>query len=209
MDVLVLNAGVMALPKRELSKDGFEMQMATNCFGHYALLGVCMPLLKAAAKPRVVFVSSGFHHSAGGISFDDLQSEKSYEKWRVYSETKLGDLLLMHKLARLAKEKQVPLVSVACHPGYSATNLQTHTGLLGTFANAVVAQAAWKGAMPTVLAAADEHVESGQYAGPRFYMWGEAQWGASQSKYAGRAELQDKFWAACAQLTGVDVASML
>src|SRR6185503_6932698 len=88
IDILVNNAGVMA-PPRLTTADGFELQMATNHFGPFALTGLLIGALHGA---RVVTVSSGMHRS-GKIAFDDLQSERSYHRWQAYSQSKLANLL--------------------------------------------------------------------------------------------------------------------
>src|SRR4051794_22793185 len=111
LDVLVNNAGVMAIPRRETA-DGFEMQLGTNHLGHFALTGLLLPLLLRADAARVVTVSSGAH-KPGKINFADLQGEQKYGKWTAYSQSKLANLLFMYELARRADEAGTGLVSVA------------------------------------------------------------------------------------------------
>ena len=120
LDVLVNNAGVMAIPRRETA-DGFEMQLGTNHLGHFALTGLLVGSLRPAG--RVVTVSSGAHRF-GRMDFDDLQSE-SYQKWRVYGQSKLANILFALELHRRAEAAGADLRSIAVHPGYAATNLQS------------------------------------------------------------------------------------
>ncbi|HEV2813733.1 MAG TPA: oxidoreductase [Solirubrobacteraceae bacterium] len=165
--VLVNNAGVMAGPHRRTA-DGFELQFGTNHLGHFALTGLLLPRLLESQAPRVVTVSSGAHRM-GKMNFDDLQSDAKYWRWGAYGQSKLSNLLFMQELGRRAAAAGVPLVSVAAHPGYSATNLQT-TGhkiddLFMKVSNVVIAQSDAMGALP-LLFAATEDLESGAYVGP-------------------------------------------
>ena len=166
LDVLVNNAGVMAIPRRE-TVDGFEMQFGTNHLGHFALTG----RLVEAVKPdgRVVTVSSGAHRF-GSMNFADLQSAEHYSKWRVYGQSKLANVLFSLELHRRAQAADVPLRSIAVHPGYANTNLQSvgpqmSGNRVGVAAMAVVnrllAQPAEAGAWPTLMGATDPSVPSG------------------------------------------------
>ncbi|HVN27463.1 MAG TPA: oxidoreductase, partial [Candidatus Binataceae bacterium] len=122
LDVLVNNAGVMALPYRR-TEDGFEMQFGTNHLGHFALTGLLLDALLTREGARVVNVASGAHRM-GRIRFDDLQWEHRYYKWLAYGQSKLANLLFNLELQRRADAAGVKLLAVACHPGYAATNLQ-------------------------------------------------------------------------------------
>jgi NAD(P)-dependent dehydrogenase (short-subunit alcohol dehydrogenase family) len=172
LHLLVNNAGVMAIPRRETA-DGFEMQFGTNHLGHFALTGLLMPSLLAADDPRVVTVSSGAHRM-GRIHFDDLQARRSYRRWRVYGQAKLANLLFALELKRRAEAAGTPLRSLAAHPGYAATNLQTQSGrmrgnrldeLANVALNKIVAQTDEQGALPTLYAATMD-LPGGTYVGP-------------------------------------------
>jgi NAD(P)-dependent dehydrogenase (short-subunit alcohol dehydrogenase family) len=177
LDVLINNAGVMAIPRR-LTKDGFEMQLGTNHLGHFALTGRLLPLLRAsdrgtalnAGEPRVVTISSVVHRR-GRMDFDDLQGEKAYDKRAIYAQSKLANLLFARELGK----REPWLLSVAAHPGYSATNLQlvgpqmsgsAFGAWVWTGLNALLGQSAEMGALPTVLAATAP-AKSGDYFGPQ------------------------------------------
>lgn len=173
LHLLVNNAGVMALPHRTTA-DGFEMQLGTNHLGHFALTGLLLPALLAHPGARVVTVSSGAHR-IGAISFDDLQSERRYRPWVAYGQSKLANLLFAAELARRAAAAGVDMRSVAAHPGYAATNLQSVgpamsgnrvMGVLSAVANRVVAQPAAQGALPTLYAATAPGVVAGDFVGP-------------------------------------------
>ncbi len=173
LDVLVNNAGVMAIPYRRTA-DGFEMQLGTNHFGHFALTGLLQPLLLAADRPRVVTVSSTAHRT-GRIDFDDLDGTRRYRKWRAYGQSKLANLLFMRELQRRADDAAVPLTSVAAHPGFAATNLQRVgpqmagdrvMATLMALGNRLMAQSDAMGALPTLCAATAPDVQGGDYYGP-------------------------------------------
>ncbi len=164
VDVLINNAGVMALPHRTTA-DGFEMQFGTNHLGHFALTG----LLLGRLRDRVVTLSSGAHR-IGRIDFDDLQHEKSYRRWEAYGQSKLANLLFTYELQRRLIAAGSPLRAVACHPGYAATNLQFHTesfqdAAMGLF-NKVFAQSSAMGALPTLYAATVPDIPPAAFVGP-------------------------------------------
>jgi NAD(P)-dependent dehydrogenase (short-subunit alcohol dehydrogenase family) len=169
LDLLINNAGVMVPPYRKTA-DGFELQLGTNHLGHFALTGLLLERLLVTRGARVVTVSSTAH-KFGRIDFDDLQSEHSYRRWRAYGQSKLANLLFMFELDRRLREHGADTVSVAAHPGYSATNLQfaatpSRVERLGSLVlNRVVAQSAERGAEPT-LYAATAAIAGGSFVGP-------------------------------------------
>jgi len=209
IDVLVCNAGIMAIDKAH-SKDGVEMQFATNVLGHFTLLAVLRQRLQDQ-KGRVVMVSSGFHEWAKTINLADINRTKSYSRWGVYAETKLADLLIMHKFNRLMKEANSEAFAVGCHPGYAATNLQSGHFMARTFGNWLLAQSQENGALPTFLSASDPNAKPGMYAGPSGYfeLKGKPKWGAHQNAAASNIKLQDDLWAKCEELSGVKFGSSL
>ena len=164
VDVLVNNAGVMAIPHRRTA-DGFEMQIGTNHLGHFALTG----LLLDRIRDRVVTLSSSTHW-AGRVDLTDLNWERRrYQRWPAYCQSKLANLLFTYELARRLTAAGSPVRSYAAHPGYASTNLQSHTEtLLDTLmalGNRLVAQSAKMGALPTLFAATMD-LPNGSYAGP-------------------------------------------
>ena len=165
VDVLINNAGVMAIPERR-TVDGFEMQFATNHLGHFALTNLLLPYV----TDRVVTVSSSAHRM-GRIVIDDLSWERRrYRAWAAYGQSKLANLLFTLELTRRLTAAGSPVRAYAAHPGYAATNLQAHTGnpissAVMAIANRVVAQSAAQGALPTLFAATQD-LPSGSYIGP-------------------------------------------
>src|SRR6202171_2696589 len=169
IDLLINNAGVMAAPYRKTA-DGFELQLGTNHLGHFALTGLLLPLLSERPGARVLTVSSNAH-KRGEMRFDDLQGERRYSRWGAYSQSKLADLLFAFELDRRLKAAGWGLISVAAHPGYSATNLQLSgpppfERLAMRVANRLVAQSAEMGALPLLYAAPAPDLPGGSYVGP-------------------------------------------
>jgi len=165
IDVLINNAGVMAIPAA-ITADGFEMQFGTNHLGHFALTNLLLPQI----TDRVVTVSSG-EHRRGTMHFDDLNWEQGgYEPWGAYRQSKLANLLFVLELQRRLTEAGSTVRSFGAHPGYSATNLQSHSGHWLTNAgmrigNLVVAQSDEKGALPSLFAASQD-LPGASYLGP-------------------------------------------
>jgi NAD(P)-dependent dehydrogenase (short-subunit alcohol dehydrogenase family) len=125
LDLLINNAGVMAVPNRELTADGFERQFATNYLGPFLLTSLLFPLLKKQQGTRIVTVSSGVANAAK-IEFDNLQSEREYKPmFGAYSQSKLADLIFQIELQRRLTAASSPILSVGAHPGYAITNLQS------------------------------------------------------------------------------------
>ncbi len=173
LDVLCNNAGVMALPFRK-TRDGFEMQIGTNHLGHFALTGLLLDRLKAAAAPRVVTVSS-LAHTFGKIRFEDLNWSKGYRKWPAYGQSKLANLLFAFELQRRLERHGLNIISAAAHPGYAATNLQAAGPLMENstlgkslmdVSNNLFAQAPDMGALPSLYACTSGHVDGGCFYGP-------------------------------------------
>jgi NAD(P)-dependent dehydrogenase (short-subunit alcohol dehydrogenase family) len=123
IDILLNNAGIMMPPKRETTDDGFELQFESNYLGHYALTARLLPLLRAAAAPRVTSLSS-FMAYFGRFDWDDLQSRK-YTPVRSYGLSKLAMLSFARELQRRSDAHGWGLLSDAAHPGFTRTNLQT------------------------------------------------------------------------------------
>ncbi len=173
LDVLVNNAGVMAMPYARTA-DGFELQLGTNHLGHFALTGLLLPRLLAAPAGRVVTTSSGAHR-AGRMRWDDLHGTRRYRRWPAYGQSKLANLLFAFELDRRARDAKVALTSVAAHPGYASTHLQAAgpeasgrriSARAMELGNRLVAQSAEDGALPQLYAATMPDVRGGEYFGP-------------------------------------------
>ncbi|MEU5840751.1 oxidoreductase [Rhodococcus sp. NPDC047139] len=165
IDVLVNNAGVMAVPLRRTA-DGFEMQIGTNHFGHFALTG----LLLDRITDRVVTVSSAMHR-IGRIDLEDINWERRrYERWPAYGQSKLANLLFAYELQRRLTAAGSSVRSLAAHPGYSSTNLQYRSeswhGKIVELVTPIIGQSAQAGALPTLYAATSPDAEPGGFYGP-------------------------------------------
>jgi NAD(P)-dependent dehydrogenase (short-subunit alcohol dehydrogenase family) len=216
LDLLINNAGVMATPLMRTA-DGFEMQLGTNHLGHFALTGRLLEKLREAPAARVVTVASTAHRQ-GRMDFDDLNWERSYSRWPAYGRSKLANLLFTFELDRRLRAADWALIAAACHPGYSATNLQTTRGggilshvqtALMKVTNALIAQSDEMGALPTLYAATAPDVEGGDYIGPDGIA--EARGHPTKVGCTDRARDQGdakRLWDASVELTGVDYATL-
>ena len=210
LDVLINNAGLMAPPRGE-TKDGFEMQLGTNHLGHFALTAQVIDRMTNVPDPRVVSVSSGMHR-AGRMSFDDPMAKRHYFRWSQYGRSKLANLLFAFELDRRLSAAGSPIKSVAAHPGYAATNLQSAAPpaldrAVMKVMNAVVAQSAESGALPQLYAATAPGVQSGEFYGPDGL--GEMRGYPRQVSASGaarNAEDAARLWGLSEELTGVSFA---
>jgi NAD(P)-dependent dehydrogenase (short-subunit alcohol dehydrogenase family) len=170
LDLLINNAGVMALPRRQTTADGFEMQFGTNHLGHFALTARLMPLLRRASAPRVVSLSS-LAHRTGLIDFGDLQGERVYSPWKAYGQSKLACLMFALELQRRSDAAGWNLTSIAAHPGFARTNLFAGgpgglVSLATDFAAPFFGHSAADGARPILFAATSPNAKPGAYYGP-------------------------------------------
>jgi len=211
LDLLINNAGVMALPRRE-SPDGYEMQLATNHLGHFALTGLLLPALVARPRSRVVTVSSTAHRM-GRIDFDDLQGRRRYNAWRAYGQSKLANLLFTMELQRRLDLAGLSVLSLAAHPGYSATNLQAAgprmrgrewlSGPIGIM-NRVLGQSPEMGALPSLLAATYPGLPGGSYIGPDGFLESRGHPRLVDRSPAARDDVTARrLWTVSEELTGV------
>jgi NAD(P)-dependent dehydrogenase (short-subunit alcohol dehydrogenase family) len=204
LDILINNAGIMAVPQSK-TVDGFESQFGTNHLGHFALTN----LLLGHITDRVVTVSSGAHR-IGRMRFDDLNWERHrYDRWRVYGQTKLSNLLFTSELQRRLAEAGSSVRAVAAHPGYANTHLQSHTGsrvnhvLMNVVGNRLLAQSDEMGALPTLYAATQD-VPGDAFVGPDGFL---EQRGhptlVGRAKAAQSAGDARRLWELSEELTGV------
>jgi len=209
---LINNAGVMALPERRTA-DGFEMQFGTNHLGHFALTAQLIEPLLAASNARVVTLSSTAHLT-GRMRWDDLQWERGYQNWLAYGQSKLANLLFARELGRRLEARGCEARSIACHPGYAATNLQrtgpqmAESGAMEgvmDIANRVFAQSAQMGALPTLYAATAGEAKNGHYIGPDgFFGTAGHPSRATPSRRARSREDAARLWKESESLTGVE-----
>lgn len=208
LDILINNAGIMALNPRQVTTEGFERQFATNHLGHFALTGLLLPAIMAAPAPRVITVAS-LAHRGGKIHFDDLQMERSYSPWGAYNQSKLANILFARELARRAIGSH--LLSLPVHPGVSQTSIVDNGPGANDLKTRVVfslgkflTQTDADGALPTLYAATSPDAHSGDYIGPNGFM----EMKGSPVVVQPRANALDqatgqRLWSVSEQLTGV------
>ena len=218
LDLLINNAGVMAVPKRELTVDGYERQFATNFLGPFALTALLFWSIKPQPGSRIVTVSSGVSNQAK-IEFDNLQSERRYRPmFQAYAQSKLADLIFQQELQRRLTAIGSPIASTGAHPGYALTNLQV-TGpgekmplwmLLGTsLLKPYLSQDAAHGALPTLFAATAPEATPGGYYGPSGFQ--ELKGHPVPAKITAAAKdvtLAKRLWTETERLTGVTFGAL-
>lgn len=211
LDVLVNNAGVMGTPYR-LTPDGFELQMGTNHFGHFALTGLLLDRIVTTERSRIVTVSSHLHRM-GRLDRSDLTGASSRNTWVSYSTSKLANLLFTAELSRRLGAAGLSTLAVAAHPGWTRSNLAGSGAALGNSrlrrklgraAGTLLGQSTAGGALPILCAATAAAIRPGQYIGPArlFGLYGPPSvarpWRRARDEVAAVA-----LWQASEELTGV------
>ena len=207
IDGLVNNAGIMMTPQ-EKTVDGFDLQMGANHLGHFLLTGLLLDKVEAA-NGRIVVLSS-IAHKGGALDLDDFMSDRKYSPTRAYAQSKLANLMFAFELDRRLQAAGSKAICIACHPGYTDTNLQSTgpTGLLKVFwstMNKLAAQGLEAGATPTALAAAGKEAKRGAYYGPSRF--GDTRGPISDANVADHALDQDKqtrLWEKSEKLAGLE-----
>jgi NAD(P)-dependent dehydrogenase (short-subunit alcohol dehydrogenase family) len=202
IDLLINNAGVMFTPK-QTTRDGFELQFATNHLGHFALTGLLLEQLLPVPGSRVVTVSSLGHRIGARINFDDLQGERSYSRVAAYGQSKLANLLFTYELQRRLSGAHTT-IAVAAHPGFANTELTRNSPAIAATIARLFSQKAAMGALPTLRAATDPGVLGGQYYGPRGFFGTRGY--PKLAKSSGQSHdtaIQRRLWTVSQQLTGV------
>jgi NAD(P)-dependent dehydrogenase (short-subunit alcohol dehydrogenase family) len=211
LDLLVNNAGLMAIPKQQTAQ-GFEMQFGVNHLGHFALTGLLLPTLLRTRGARVVNVSSNGHRP-GRIRFEDLHWESRYNPWAAYFQSKLANLLFTYELQRKLEASGASAAALAAHPGATQSNLghENPGGLVNSALYSLrpliqrfLLQSSAMGALPTLRAAADPDARGGQYYGPRGL--GEMAGPpvrVGSSRRARDVESARRLWQVSEELTGV------
>jgi NAD(P)-dependent dehydrogenase (short-subunit alcohol dehydrogenase family) len=210
LDVIMCNAGIMAVPFGA-TKDGLELQMGVNYYGHYALVGRLMPVIMKSPGIRIVTVSS-FAEKIGKLDLDSIPTEKTYHRWRSYGDSKLAMLMLSLTLNRKLQAAGVDAAALCAHPGYARTNLRTSR--LETERNRVqrlllnifemMSMSSERGSLPLLCAATDPEARGGQYIGVSGFL--EIQGSPKLTEGQKRAydeSLQDRLWSVSERLTGV------
>ena len=205
IDLLINNAGVMYVPTRETTNDGFEMQFGTNHLGHFALTGQLLDNMLPVEGSRVVTISSVGHRILARIHFDDPQLDRKYNRVEAYGQSKLANLLFTYELQRRLNAKGTPTIALAAHPGFSDTELMRYLpDFIPDFLWRMATQPAEKGALPTLRAATDPGAQGGQYYGPDGI--GEVKGNpkvVASSAQSHNEDIQRRLWTMSEELTGV------
>ena len=216
VDLLINNAGVMAVPTRHETRDGFELQFGTNYLGHFALTGRLMPMLRRGAAARVVDVAS-LAHLRGRIDFADPQGRRRYHPWQAYSQSKLAMLMFGIEFQRRSAALGWGVTGVSAHPGWAMTDIFTNGPTLGgasgwkerlgMLAFPYFGQSAAAGARPILHAATAPKIQAGGYYGPDgFYELKGAPKAARIAPQARNVDAAARLWDLSVTLTGVDPA---
>jgi len=218
LDLLINNAGVMAVPTRELTVDGYERQFATNYLGPFALTALLFWSIKPQPGSRIVTLASGVTNTAK-LEFDNLQSQRRYSPmFQAYSQSKLADLIFQQELQRRLTAIGSPILSTGAHPGYAITNLQTSgpgenmpfvMRVAATILTPFLSQDAAHGALPTLFAATAPEAIPGGYYGPSGFQ--ELKGHPVPAKITAAAKdvaLAKRLWTVTERLTGVTFGAL-
>lgn len=211
IDVLINNAGIMKFDGvRAQSSQGHEIMWATNHLGHFAFTAGVLPLLEQAEQPRIITVSSLVSKFKNAdIYYQDLNFEHSYNSTTAYAQSKLANSMMARELQQRLQKSGSKVISVAAHPGYTATNLQRHMGFLGKVMNATMAQKLAMGALPTLRAATDENVQGGEYYGPmQMKNWRGYPGLNTLPKAAQDAKQRERLWDTTEKILGLSFLSV-
>lgn len=216
LDLLINNAGIMAVPRSE-TVDGFETQFGVNHLGHFALTGLLLPKLLSTPGSRVVSVSSIASYGAD-IKFDDIMHEQGYARYMMYGQTKLANVLFANELQRRLATAGANTISVSAHPGVSNTNLQSttvgHSGnpfervIYGMIVMPLLSQSQAQGTLPQLYAATAADVNGCDFIGPDFMrLRGYPKKEQADAK-AYDESIAQRLWEVSVELTGVDYAEL-
>lgn len=178
LDLLVNNAGVMAIPEQK-TEDGFEMQFGTNHLGHYALTARLLPLMAKNPGSRVVSVTSTARHFGRPVDPENPHLEGRYDRWRAYGQSKLANLHFAVGLNRRLEAAGADTRSLVAHPGLSNTDLQAKTareggGRFWDRTADMFGMTPARGALPQLRAATDPEASGGELYAPRWANFGAA-----------------------------------
>lgn len=211
IDILLNNAGVMAPPTRQTTRQGLELQFGVNFIGHFLLTCLLSQLILNTPNARVIQVAS-IAHRQGKMQWDDLQSTQLYRPWAAYRQSKLAMLIFAHELARRATKNNWNLLSLAAHPGIAATELVANgpgrnslIGFLQKIGAPFVQQSGSAGAWPLSLAATSPQARQGDYYGPQGRGEFRGLPGLAKSEPKALDPLAgERLWESAVKLTGVD-----
>ena len=174
LDILINNAGVMALPLRRTAQ-GHEMHLGTNHLGHFVLTSELIHILNKTPGARIINIGSVYKVTK--VNFDDINSEKSYSKYRAYGQSKVANILFTIELDRRLKLANKTTAAIVVHPGWTATNLRTQgpemegsyfRQIRNKITNKLFAKKVSEGVLPILFVATSDDAVSGRFYGPEF-----------------------------------------
>ena len=210
MDILLNNAGVMAIP-RQLTPDGFEMQLGVNHLGHFALTGQLLAVIAQTPQARVHNVSSSANYM-GKIDFADLMGEHHYSRWGAYGQSKLANVFLTFELQKRLTAAGFDTIANTSHPGLVVGHLQANSveqsgtnmeGWLYRFAQPLMAQDISMGVLPMLYGMTAQEAKGGVFYGPQTFNLRGYPAEKRANKAADDAAALKRFWDVSEQLTGV------
>jgi NAD(P)-dependent dehydrogenase (short-subunit alcohol dehydrogenase family) len=217
LNILVNNAGVMRPPTRQVTRDGFEVQLAVNHLGHFALTGRLLPLLQAGGARVTTQVSVAANQNA--VRWDDINWEQGYDPMKAYSSSKIAVGLFAMELHRRSETEGWGVRSNLSHPGVAATNLLAAQPQMGrpkdTSAVKVIRALSRRGillgtaesaALPAVYAATSPDATGGHLYGPGGFQHLRGA-PAEQALYSRLRRPEDgrRLWELSERLVGVNV----
>ncbi len=211
LDLLLNNAGVMAIP-RALTEDGFEMQLGVNHLAHFALTGLLLDVITATPEARIHSTSSSAAFS-GAINLDDLMGEKSYGRWTAYGQSKLANAAFATELNRRLQAAGHDTIANSSHPGFVMTNLQTNSmaesgaplgeRILYGLAGPIMAQDVSMGVLPQLYGSTAPEAKGGVFYGPKNFRVRGYPAEQKCNDALKDADLLKRFWEVSEELTGV------
>jgi NAD(P)-dependent dehydrogenase (short-subunit alcohol dehydrogenase family) len=210
LDILLNNAGVMAIPRQE-TPDGFEMQLGVNHLGHFALTGQLLDIITSTPDARIHNVSSSANYS-GTINFDDLMGEKEYGRWSAYGQSKLANVFFTFELQKRLTAAGLDTITNTSHPGLVIGNLQSNsveqsdTRMEAWAYNAsklFMAQDISMGVLPMLYGCTAEEARGGVFYGPKTFNMRGYPAEKKANKEASDADALKRFWDVSEELTGV------
>ena len=211
LDILLNNAGVMAIP-RQLTPDGFETQLGVNHLGHFALTGLLLEVITGTPNARIHNVSSSANYT-GTINFDDLMGEKNYSRWAAYGQSKLANIFFTFELQKRLTASGFDTMANTSHPGLVMGNLQANsveqsgTGMeawLYRIITPLMAQDITMGVLPMLYGMTAPEAKGGVFYGPKTFNLRGYPAVKKANKEAYDAAALKRFWAVSEELTGVE-----
>ena len=210
LDILLNNAGVMAIPRQETA-DGFEMQLGVNHLGHFALTGLLLDVVVKTPNARIHNVTSSANYM-GSINFDDLMGEQEYSRWGAYGQSKLANVFFTFELQKRLTAARYDTIVNTSHPGLVVTNLQANSveqsqtgieGLLYRVIEPIMAQDITMGVLPMLYGMTAEDAKGGAFYGPRTFNLRGYPAEKKANKAAYDTDALRRFWEVSEKLTGI------